>query len=237
MRGHDSGTVVGWVLDSPELIIHRSVALHFDPNQGWSTLFPTEWTLSNSGAQTTFTGSGQLMSVVLGNDTSNLPNTPLSAGKEVRQESPVEIYGKTTYITVYQLSAGGFEYDSSAKFSATKSLTAVCVLMLAERGRLDLDAPIAKMWPEFAQGDKAACTPRHVLTHQGGFPVFPRDFPGRREFHPWAQTAGEDAIPQRIAEPAISGNAHVTLRQSHANPEGFPGHYKWSNEHTLNGPS
>ncbi|TMF88892.1 MAG: hypothetical protein E6I08_06005 [Chloroflexi bacterium] len=100
----------------------RSVALHFDPNQGWSTLFPTEWTLSNSGAQTTFTGSGQLMSVVLGNDTSNLPNTPLSAGKEVRQESPVEIYGKTTYITVYQLSAGGFEYDSSAKFSATKSL-------------------------------------------------------------------------------------------------------------------
>ena len=122
VRGHDSGTVVGWVLDSPELIIHRSVALHFDPNQGWSTLFPTEWTLSNSGAQTTFTGSGQLMSVVLGNDTSNLPNTPLSAGKEVRQESPVEIYGKTTYITVYQLSAGGFEYDSSAKFSATKSL-------------------------------------------------------------------------------------------------------------------
>jgi SH3 domain-containing protein len=121
VRGHESGTVVGWVLDSPELIIHRSVALHFDPNQGWSTLFPTEWTLSNSGAQTTFTGSGQLMSVVLGNDTANLPNTPLSAGQEVRQESPVEIYGKTTYITVYQLNAGGFEYDSAAKF-ASKAL-------------------------------------------------------------------------------------------------------------------
>ena len=122
VRGHESGTVVGWVLDSPDLVIHRSVGLHFDPNQGWSTLFPTEWTLSNSGAQTTFTGSGQLLSVVLGNDTSNLPKTPLTAGQEVRQESPVEIYGKTTYITVYQLNSGGFEYDSSAKFSPTKSL-------------------------------------------------------------------------------------------------------------------
>lgn len=117
VRGHDSGTVVGWVLDQPDLIIHRAVGLHFDPNQGWSTLFPTEWTLSTSGAQTTFTGSGMLMSVVIGNDISNLPNTPLSAGQEVRQESPVEIYGKTTYITVYQLNSGGFEYDSSAKFT------------------------------------------------------------------------------------------------------------------------
>ena len=122
VRGHESGTVVGWVLDTPELLIHRSVGLHFDPNQGWSTLFPTEWTLSSAGTQTTFTGSGQVMSVVLGNDLSNLPATPLSAGKEVRQESPVEIYGKTTYITVYQLDSGGFEYDSSGKFSPTKSL-------------------------------------------------------------------------------------------------------------------
>jgi hypothetical protein len=122
VRGHDSGTVVGWVLDSPDLLIHRSVALHFDPNQGWSTLFPTDWTLSTSGSQTTFTGSGQLMSAISGNAVANLPNTPLSAGHEVRQESPIEIYGKTTYITVYQLDAGGFEYDSSAAFGAQKAL-------------------------------------------------------------------------------------------------------------------
>lgn len=64
-------------------------------------------------------------------------------------------------------------------FSATKPVTAVCVLMLAERGLLDLDRPIADWWPEFAQRGKAACTPRHVLTHQGGFPVFPRDFDWR----------------------------------------------------------
>lgn len=65
-------------------------------------------------------------------------------------------------------------------FSATKPVTAVAVLMLAERGALDLDAPIAQVWPEFAQGGKARCTTRHVLTHQGGFPVFPPDFDWHR---------------------------------------------------------
>ena len=58
-------------------------------------------------------------------------------------------------------------------FSATKPLAAVSVLMLAERGQLDLDAPIAALWPEFGAGGKQACTVRHVLTHRGGFPVFP----------------------------------------------------------------
>ena len=61
-------------------------------------------------------------------------------------------------------------------FSATKPLAAVAVLMLAERGVLDLDAPIAELWPEFGAGGKALCTVRHVLTHRGGFPVFPREY-------------------------------------------------------------
>src|SRR5436190_18078449 len=33
-------------------------------------------------------------------------------------------------------------------FSGTKGLLAVCVLLLVERGRLDLDAPVARYWPE-----------------------------------------------------------------------------------------
>ena len=61
-------------------------------------------------------------------------------------------------------------------FSATKPLAAVCVLLLADRGLLDLDRPVAELWPKFGVGGKAACTVRHVLTHRGGFPVFPRDF-------------------------------------------------------------
>lgn len=61
-------------------------------------------------------------------------------------------------------------------FSATKPLTAVAVLALVARGTLELDTPLAQQWPEFAEGGKTDCTVRHVLTHQGGFPVFPASY-------------------------------------------------------------
>ncbi|MGE0135135.1 MAG: serine hydrolase domain-containing protein [Dehalococcoidia bacterium] len=76
-------------------------------------------------------------------------------------------------------------------FSATKPLTAVCVLMLVERGVLDLDRPIAEVWPEFGAGGKGSCTPRHVLTHRGGLPVFPRDFD-------WASIGDWDAVTRTV---------------------------------------
>ena len=61
-------------------------------------------------------------------------------------------------------------------FSATKPIAAVAALMLVEREAIGLDQPIAAAWPQFAAGGKGACTLRHVLTHRGGFPVFPRGF-------------------------------------------------------------
>jgi CubicO group peptidase (beta-lactamase class C family) len=56
-------------------------------------------------------------------------------------------------------------------YSATKGPTAACVLLLWERGLLDLDAPVADIWPDFAAAGKQAVTTRHLLTHQGGLPV------------------------------------------------------------------
>jgi CubicO group peptidase (beta-lactamase class C family) len=40
--------------------------------------------------------------------------------------------------------------------------------MLADRGQLDLNAPVASYWPEFAQTGKLDITVRWLLTHQGG---------------------------------------------------------------------
>jgi CubicO group peptidase (beta-lactamase class C family) len=57
-------------------------------------------------------------------------------------------------------------------FSVTKPLTAVCVLLLVERGRLQLDDPVARWWPEFAAGGKADVTVRQVLAHQAGLDYF-----------------------------------------------------------------
>src|SRR5207249_3602884 len=47
---------------------------------------------------------------------------------------------------------------------------ATCAHMLVDRGRLDLDSPVAKYWPEFAQKGKEAISVRWLLSHQAGLP-------------------------------------------------------------------
>lgn len=53
-------------------------------------------------------------------------------------------------------------------FSATKPFAAVCVLLLHDRGLLDLDASVADTWPEFAAAGKGETTVRALLAHQAG---------------------------------------------------------------------
>ncbi|MFI7537949.1 serine hydrolase domain-containing protein [Streptosporangium sp. NPDC049376] len=55
-------------------------------------------------------------------------------------------------------------------FSGAKGLIAACVLLLAERGRLDLDAPAARYWPEFAAAGKSAITVTQIMSHQARLP-------------------------------------------------------------------
>ncbi|MEV6527547.1 serine hydrolase domain-containing protein [Longispora sp. NPDC051575] len=61
-------------------------------------------------------------------------------------------------------------------FSGTKGLAAGCVLWLVERGRLDLDAPVARYWPEFGAAGKHGITVADVLTHQSRLPGIVRPF-------------------------------------------------------------
>lgn len=56
-------------------------------------------------------------------------------------------------------------------FSASKPMTALLVHLLAERGELALDDPVARYWPEFGQRGKQAITIRQVLQHRSGLPV------------------------------------------------------------------
>jgi len=63
-------------------------------------------------------------------------------------------------------------------FSAGKPLVALLVHMLAERGQISLDDPVARYWPEFGQHGKREITIRQVLQHRSGLPTargFPRD--------------------------------------------------------------
>lgn len=55
-------------------------------------------------------------------------------------------------------------------FSGTKGLVSLCVLLLLERGLLDLDAPVRRYWPEFGASGKEDTLVRHVVSHQAGLP-------------------------------------------------------------------
>src|SRR5262245_6682648 len=53
-------------------------------------------------------------------------------------------------------------------FSTTKTMTALCALVLADRGELDLNAPVAKYWPEFAAEGKSEIQVRQLLDYTSG---------------------------------------------------------------------
>jgi len=60
-------------------------------------------------------------------------------------------------------------------WSTTKGFVATCLHLLADRGQIAYDAPIAQYWPEFAANGKERVTVRHALTHTAGVPQLPAD--------------------------------------------------------------
>lgn len=88
--------------------------------------------------------------------------------------------------TVIDLWAGMADKDGQAAwhsdtilnlFSCTKAFTSVALLQLASEGKLSLDAPVARYWPEFAAAGKADITVRQVLCHQAGVPAIAAPLP------------------------------------------------------------
>ena len=106
----------------------------------------------------------------------------LTAGAEVGAALAVSIEGQS----VVDLWGGhrdaartrGWDRDTIVNlYSIGKAVTAVCALRLVEAGRLDLDAPVARYWPEFAQAGKAGIPVRYLLTHQAALPAIGRPLP------------------------------------------------------------
>jgi CubicO group peptidase (beta-lactamase class C family) len=68
----------------------------------------------------------------------------------------------------------GAPYDGDTLqvvFSSTKGAAAACAHLIAQRGQLDLDAPVVRYWPEFGQAGKDHIPVRWLLTHQAGLPT------------------------------------------------------------------
>ncbi|MBM3504446.1 MAG: beta-lactamase family protein [Alphaproteobacteria bacterium] len=71
-----------------------------------------------------------------------------------------------------QASGAIWQRDTLAcMMSVAKGVTATCMAMLFDRGLLDLEAPVARYWPEFARNGKDAVTVRQIMSHLAGIPV------------------------------------------------------------------
>lgn len=93
-------------------------------------------------------------------------------------------------------------------WSTTKGPTALCAHILADRGLLDLDAPVARYWPEFAAAGKDKVLVRHLLSHRAGLS-------GLREPHSLQQLCDWELTTRRLAatepwwEPGTQSGYHA----------------------------
>ncbi|AUG81262.1 esterase [Kitasatospora sp. MMS16-BH015] len=91
--------------------------------------------------------------------------------------------------------------------SVTKGLTATAALHLVQRGGLDLDAPVAAYWPEFAAAGKERVPVRWLLSHQAGVPAL--DVPLRVEdVIAWEPAAAAVAAQAPAWEPGTAHGYH-----------------------------
>jgi CubicO group peptidase (beta-lactamase class C family) len=94
-------------------------------------------------------------------------------------------------------------------FSTTKGVTAVCANLLAQRGLLDLDAPVADYWPEFAAAGKEAIPVRWLLSHRAGLPWIDREMT-LEEALDWDQVTDALASAAPVWEPGSQHGYHAT---------------------------
>ncbi|PSM40514.1 EstA family serine hydrolase [Streptomyces dioscori] len=93
-------------------------------------------------------------------------------------------------------------------WSTSKGPTALCAHILADRGLLDLDAPVAAYWPEFAAAGKESVLVRHLLSHRAGLA-------GLREPHSLEQLFDWELTTKRLAatepwwEPGTASGYHA----------------------------
>lgn len=92
-------------------------------------------------------------------------------------------------------------------YSTTKAMTALCALMLVERGLLDLDTPVARYWPEFAQAGKENIPVRYLLSHQSGLAGFEEPIPAEA-LYDWERIVSLLAAQKPWWEPGKHSGYH-----------------------------
>lgn len=95
-------------------------------------------------------------------------------------------------------------------YSTTKTMTFLTALILADRGELDLSAPIASYWPEFAANGKADILVSQILCHATGLAAF--DPPMGEEIYDHSQAAANLAAQKPLWEPGSQSGYHAVTQ-------------------------
>jgi CubicO group peptidase (beta-lactamase class C family) len=93
-------------------------------------------------------------------------------------------------------------------WSSTKGVVALAAHMLVDRGLLDLDAPVAAYWPEFAAAGKEAIPVRYLLSHRAGLSG-PRDPISVDDLTDWGKVTSVLAATEPWWEPGTASGYHA----------------------------
>jgi CubicO group peptidase (beta-lactamase class C family) len=93
-------------------------------------------------------------------------------------------------------------------YSTTKTMAALTVLLLADRGVLDLDAPVARYWPEFAANGKEHIKVNHVMSHSSGLSGW-REPITKEDLYDWDKLTGMLARQAPLWEPGTASGYHA----------------------------
>lgn len=93
-------------------------------------------------------------------------------------------------------------------YSTTKVPTVLCTLMCVDRGLIDLDAPVAKYWPEFAQNGKENMPVRYIFSHTSGLAGI-EEISSPSVYYDWEKVTGLLAAQKPWWEPGTRSGYHA----------------------------
>jgi CubicO group peptidase (beta-lactamase class C family) len=93
-------------------------------------------------------------------------------------------------------------------YSTTKGMTALCAHILADQGKVDLEAPVTEYWPEFGAAGKSSIPVRQLLTHEAGLPVVDEDLPPGGALD-WGRMVGALERQAPVWEPGSKQGYHA----------------------------
>ena len=93
-------------------------------------------------------------------------------------------------------------------YSTTKTMTALCALILADRGEIDFYAPVARYWPEFAAAGKENVEVRHLMSHTAGLPGWDTEIT-TEDLYDWDRVTGLLAAQAPWWEPGTASGYHA----------------------------